>query len=650
MKRYYGLFTIVVIVAVLLNGGSAAVLYQYAPNLFWIPLALLVLVLAGVAAIALHFRKLFTGWMTRLVKRIDPSDKAALNAFPMPLVMLDEDGRLLYSNTLFNRQVMEGEPPIIDTPMERLFDGFSLTELSVNSSVNLVRGQRKYTVNVASMRFDKNLRYVLYLTDDTELKDVTEEYEASRPVVLQICIDNLDEATDHLRAADRARIMGTIETMLEDWISDEGGFLQKYSNDRFIAITEHRCLQQMRENRFSILERIRKAFPEADGNITLSVGIGEEKTVWECRMAALRALDMALSRGGDQVAIKTLDGYDFFGGHSGGVEHRTRVRTRLIAEALKELILSSDRVLVMGHRMSDLDCIGAGVALATVSAQIGTPSSVVINPKATMAPQLVERFPKNLFVDGDTARKLISRRTLLVIVDTHTANMLESPELYDMAERVVVIDHHRRKVNYIEDTALTYHEPTSSSACELITELLPYLSENPCGREVAEALLSGIMLDTRSFVLRTGVRTFEAAAYLRGLGADTVTVKKLFAESLETYRRKSDLVAMAHTYNNTVIAATEEDYSEHRTAAAQAVDDLLTVDNVLASFVITPMGEQIQISARSYGECNVQLMMESLGGGGHLTMAATQLSGLTVQEAEQQLKAAIDAYFQKQSN
>lgn len=650
MKRYFCVLSLIATISILLNGACAAVLYRYAPSLFWIPLGLLLLVFMGSLLIALRFRKLFTMWMTRLIKRIDPRDRASMDAFPLPLIMLDETGRLLYSNALFNRQVMGGDPPIIDTPIERLFDCVSADDLSANHSVNLVRGKRKYTAQISVVRFDKNGRYILYLTDDTELKDTAEEYAASRPVVLQICIDNLDEATDRLRAADRARIVGTIETMLEDWISAEGGFLQKYGNDRFIAITEHRSLVTMRTERFSILDRVRKSFPEADGTITLSIGIGEEKTFSDCRASALRALDMALSRGGDQVAIKTPDGYDFFGGRSGGVEHRTRVRTRLISEALRELMLSSDRVLVMGHRMSDLDCIGSGVALATVAAHLGVSGAVVVNRNATMAAQLIERFPKTLFLDPDTARKLISRKTLLIIVDTHTADMLESPELYDLADRIVVIDHHRRKVNYIDNTVLTYHEPNSSSTCELITELLPYLSDNHYGRDVAEALLSGIMLDTRNFVLRTGVRTFEAAAYLRGLGADTVTVKKLFAESLETYRRKSDLIAVAQTYKRTVIAVRDDDYSDYRTSAAQAADDLLTVDDAIASFVVTRMGHQIQISARSYGECNVQLIMESMGGGGHLTMAATQLNHTSIDEAVVYLKAAIDTYFEKQSN
>jgi len=408
------------------------------------------------------------------------------------------------------------------------------------------------------------------------------------------------------------------------------------------------------ESRFSILQKVRDAFPEADGSITLSIGIGQEKTIDECRRSAMRALDMALSRGGDQVAVKNINGYDFYGGKSGGVQHRARVRTRIIADALHELISTSDRVYVMGHRMSDLDSLGGSAALASVINRIGVPAYAVVNRQATMAGHLIERFAAmgkdDLFISPESATKSVTKNTLLIIVDTHTATMLESQELFNLTERVVVIDHHRKMVNHIENTVLTYHESASSSASELIAELLPYFSDQKTSRIEAEALLAGIMLDTRNFVLRTGVRTFEAAAYLRSMGADTVTVKKMFAESLELYRRKSDLVAAAEIYHNTAVTVTEEDYTDFRTAAAQAADDLLSVQGVQASFVVSRMKDQIQISARSFGECNVQLIMEALGGGGHLTMAATQLSNCTVAEAEARLKQAISDYFEQQNS
>ncbi|MBE6806472.1 MAG: DHH family phosphoesterase [Ruminococcaceae bacterium] len=654
MKSVYAMFSVIAALIIVLVGGCAAVLYQHSPVYGWIPLALFAVLAVCMLIFVLRFRRICTGWIHRLVKKIDPMQEMALETFPLPLLMIDEQGNLLYSNKLFHTQVMQDSVPVVNTPISKLFEGSSLEKLVSGQPLLLQRGARKYTAFASTIRSEKGQRYVLYLFDDTALKDTAEEYKASRPVVLQICIDNLEEATEHLRAGDRARISGHIETMLEDWISAGGGLLQKYGNERFVCITEHRHLAKMVESRFSILQKVRDAFPEADGSITLSIGIGQEKTIDECRRSAMRALDMALSRGGDQVAVKNINGYDFYGGKSGGVQHRARVRTRIIADALHELISTSDRVYVMGHRMSDLDSLGGSAALASVINRIGVPAYAVVNRQATMAGHLIERFAAmgkdDLFISPESATKSVTKNTLLIIVDTHTATMLESQELFNLTERVVVIDHHRKMVNHIENTVLTYHESASSSASELIAELLPYFSDQKTSRIEAEALLAGIMLDTRNFVLRTGVRTFEAAAYLRSMGADTVTVKKMFAESLELYRRKSDLVAAAEIYHNTAVTVTEEDYTDFRTAAAQAADDLLSVQGVQASFVVSRMKDQIQISARSFGECNVQLIMEALGGGGHLTMAATQLSNCTVAEAEARLKQAISDYFEQQNS
>lgn len=654
MKSFYTAFLMIMSALVLLTGGCAAVLYSHAPSLMWIPLGLFLLVVLGALIFVFRFKQIFTGWIHRLVKKIDPMQEMALNTFPMPLIMVDEEAKLIYANKLFNSLVMEEDVPSVNTPLNELFKGSTAEDLVPGKPLLLQHNQRKFTAVVTAIRSDKGKRYVLYLHDDTILKDTAEEYKASRPAVLQICVDNLEEATEHLRGGDRARISGHIEILLEDWITSGGGLLQKYGNERFVALVEHRYLQHMVQTRFSILQQVRDAFPEVDGNITLSIGIGQEKTIDECRRSALRALDMALSRGGDQVAVKTVNGFDFYGGKSGGVQHRTRVRTRIIADSLRELIIASDRVLVMGHRMSDLDSLGSSAALASAIDRIGIPAFAVVNKEATMAGQLIKRFEESgrgdLFISPESALKAVSKKTLLIIVDTHASSMLESAVLYNQVERVVVIDHHRKMVNHIDNAVLTYHESSSSSASELIAELLPYFSEQKYSRLEAEALLAGIMLDTRNFVLRTGVRTFEAAAYLRSLGADTVSVKKLFAESLELYRRKSDLVAAAEMYRNTAISISEEDFVNYRTAAAQASDDLLSVQGVLASFVVTRMNQQIQISARSFGECNVQLIMESMGGGGHLTMAATQLSDCTVSEAVTQLKSAIDAYFKQQKH
>lgn len=653
MKRQIGFFSVIALMLTLLAGSCTVVLSLHSSSLTWLPLFLLAIVVLGIAIFLLFYKRFYTGWLRRFAAAIDPVEQESLKSFPLPALLLNNSGEILYANDRFVQQVTGADAIILGVVVQRWFEELTAAVLASKSVVELVRDEQKFTAHISVIERAKDKHYAVYFIDNTTLKDIKFEYEESRPVVLQICIDNLEETTERLRAGDRARISGQIETMLEDWIVAGNGVLQKYGNERFVAVTEHRHLRVMIGDHFSILDQVRSSFPETDNNITLSIGVGEGTSIDDCRSMASQALDMALSRGGDQVAVKTLNGYDFYGGQSQGVERRTKVRTRIIADALRDLILSSDCVIVTGHRLSDLDCIGGAAAMASVSRQLGKKAYVAVRRDATMAGQLIDRYVQadqgDLFIEPDEAQALMTKSSLLIVVDTHSAAMLDSPELYEQAGRVVVIDHHRRMVNYIQDAVLTYHESASSSACELVAELLPYLYKDKISRMEAESLLAGIMLDTRNFVLRTGVRTFEAAAYLRSLGADTVSVKKLFAESLELYRYKNDLVSVAQVYNSTAIAASEFDYSDHRAAASQAADDLLTVQGVVASFVVTKMGQQVNISARSFGECNVQLIMESMGGGGHLTMAATQLSDVTVEEAVAALKEAVDQYFSQRN-
>ncbi len=653
MKKQHILLAVIAAALLLLAGGAVGALAVYSPAFLWLAVGLWLCAAATVTLVLVLFRGRMTKRLRQLVNRLDPHQQQVLQRFPLPTLLVSETGEILYYNDLFNTQVLDGTDSAVGVQLDTVFPDFTVQELSRRSTMDVQRAAHKLTAYISVDDDDDSRRYVLYLADNTALKNVAAEYTASRPVVLHFCIDNLEEATQRLRDGDRARITGQVETVLDDWITGYDGILQKYGTDRFIAVAENRHLSEMTKDRFAILDQIRTAFPETEGGITLSIGVGQGKTLGECRQMARQALEMALSRGGDQAAIKTMNGYDFYGGQSRGVERRTKVRTRMVANSLRDLILSSEQVMIMGHRLSDLDCLGSGAALAVTARSLGVPAYVVVRRSHTMAGQLIRRYEEagqlDLFLDPEDAVEKVSKEMLLIITDTHTVPMLDAPDFYDMAQRVVVIDHHRRMVDYIKDAVLTYHEPSSSSACELVSELLPYLVAHKPGRLEAEALLSGIMLDTRNFVLRTGVRTFEAAAYLRGLGADTVAVKKMFSESLDMYQLKNDLVAQAQIYNGTAITVTKEDLSSRRAAAAQAADDLLSVQGVRASFVLCPMGQEINISARSFGEINVQLIMERLGGGGHHTMAATQLAGATPAQAETMLRDAIDAYQKQQA-
>ena len=400
------------------------------------------------------------------------------------------------------------------------------------------------------------------------------------------------------------------------------------------------------------MDEIRKI--QTDGNVpvTLSIGVGRgEPTLAQSEASARQALDMALGRGGDQAAIKNQSMYEFYGGVSKGVEKRTKVKTRIVANALSELIQNADRVLVMGHKFGDLDCVGAAVGLAYAIRTIGKQADVVIDRDKTLAKILVDMVTGegcgNLFTDPTEALYSITEDTLLIVCDTHTVNLVESAEVYSRCKTVVVIDHHRKMVNHIDNAVIFYHEPYASSASEMVTELIQYMGDNcRINTVVAQALLSGIMLDTRNFVLRTGVRTFEAAAYLRRIGADTITVRKLFSSTMDSYQRRSRIVSAAQIYKKCAVAESDFYSDDMRIVAPQAADELLGIDGVDGSFVLYEKDGTISISARSMGAINVQIIMESLGGGGHQTMAATQIRGVEMEKVKQQLLEAIDKYYE----
>ena len=507
-----------------------------------------------------------------------------------------------------------------------------------------------YTVYTSTVRVRDTALYVLYYVDNTHLKEIAEEYALSRPAVMMVYIDNVEEVMQDIRDSERAQITGRVETILEDWVGATSGILRKYGSDRFMVLLEERHLEQMVAGRFDILDRVRSIQTSERISVTLSIGVGQGETLRESEAMARQAIEMALGRGGDQAAVKTKNGFDFYGGVSKGVEKRTKVRTRVVASALQELIEGSENVLVMGHRFSDLDCLGSAVAMAAAARSLGRPAYVVTQRDKTLARELLDRYDQagrgDLFIEPDDGLPLVNRRTLLIITDTHNPDMLEWPPLYQRASTVVVIDHHRKMVNHIENAVIFYHEPYSSSASEMVAELVQYMGAHCISRLEAEALLAGIMLDTRSFVMKAGVRTFEAAAYLRRQGADTVEVKRMFSESAATYRKKADIVSRAEIYRRTAIAYDEDGGTEVRIAAAQAADELLSIKGVDAAFTLFIENGGVNVSARSLGDFNVQLVMEAIGGGGHLTMAGAYLRDTGMEEARRLLVSAIDAHIQ----
>ncbi|MBQ8015877.1 MAG: DHH family phosphoesterase, partial [Clostridia bacterium] len=389
--------------------------------------------------------------------------------------------------------------------------------------------------------------------------------------------------------------------------------------------------------------------------VTLSIGVARgDYSLDKLNEFSLQALEMALGRGGDQAAVKTENGYEFYGGFAKGVEKRTKVKTRVVAAALADLIESSSNVIVMGHRFGDLDCIGAAIGMAEGVRDMEKDCHIVVNRETCLAKPLIDKTEKagtlELFISPEEGLSLINEETLLIIVDTHIGSLLESKEIFAKCRNVVVIDHHRRMVGSIDNAVIFYHEPYASSASEMVTELLQYMNTDiNITKTVAEALLAGIMLDTKDFVINAGVRTFEAAAFLKDKNADTVSVKKLFANSMEVNKLRTKVISEAESFMGCAVSAASFDSPDIRIVSAQAADELLKVSGIKASFVLFKNNGVINISARSLGEVNVQIIMEALGGGGHQNMAACQLKGCNMKEAEETLKGAIKDFFEKNS-
>ena len=648
-KRFWSLSPIILLLTLAL---AAAVMVSFFYNriLFYVELVLFAAVLIVIGWRLRRMKKDIGRYLRRIAGSLNQSEQDALSAFPLPVMVSAVNGEIIWYNDLFRHQVLDGNE-LFGESVGVPTGGATMGELQKKKLIDVSYAGRRYTVYISPVRVREATLYVLYYVDDTQLKEIAEEYALSRPAVMMVYIDNIEELMQNIRDSERAQLSGRVETLLEDWISITSGILRKFGTDHFMVVVEQRHLQKIIEGRFDILDRVRTIQTGDHMSVTLSIGVGQGDTLRDSEAMAKQAIEMALGRGGDQAAVKTKNGFDFYGGVSKGVEKRTKVRTRVVASALQELITGSDNVLVMGHRFSDLDCLGSAVALAAAARNHGRPAYVVTQRSKTLARELIERYEEagrgDIFIEPDEAMPLLTRRSLVIITDTHNPKMLEWNPLYENAQTVVVIDHHRKMVDYIDNAVIFYHEPYSSSASEMVAELVQYLGSGALSRLEAEALLAGIMLDTRSFVMKAGVRTFEAAAYLRKLGADTVEVKRMFSGSMEMYRKKTAIIARAELYKNTAIACDQEGGPEVRIAASQAADELLSIKGVDASFTLFDDNGSINISARSLGDFNVQLVMEAIGGGGHLTMAGALLKDTGMDQAKRRLVQAIDAHLEE---
>ncbi len=581
-----------------------------------------------------------------------PRGKTLLS-FPIPVIVADAKYEVIWYNSICKRDMLGGRD-IFGLEIQKIIPKLDMDGDIRTKGIRLTYMGRSYRAYMIEAAEEETL-YLFYLFDETELKKYAEEYFETRPSVATIIIDNYDELLQNAKESEKMKILASIDNILERFVIENNCIISKTGRrDKYIAIIEERYMKRLTEERFKILEEIRNL--EVSDNkmsVTASMGIGRGgRTFGDNEKMANQALEMALGRGGDQVVIKNPDGFDFYGGISNGLEKQTKVKTRIMAAALSDLIANSENVIIMGHRLADMDCLGAAIGMCKIVASAGKQVNIALNSSKNLAGSLYEKAMKEgyegIFVGPEEAPALVKEDTLIVIVDTHIPTLVECPNLLEMCKNVVVIDHHRKMVGYIDDALIFYHEPYASSASEMVTELAQYFGEETKFEKCeAEALLAGIMLDTKSFSVKAGVRTFEAAAYLRRSGADTIEVKKLFGGTISAYRRRAQLVAEADIYRNCAIAGAVGESDEIKLVAPQTADELLTLNSVDASFVMSKYEGETSISARSFGKINVQLVMEYMGGGGHQTMAGAQLKGVGLAEAKEALLKAIDEYYEK---
>ncbi|QIW82037.1 cyclic-di-AMP phosphodiesterase GdpP [Bacillus tequilensis] len=597
-------------------------------------------------------RQEIDAYISTLSYRLKKVGEEALMEMPIGIMLFNDQYYIEWANpflsSCFNESTLVGRS---------LYD-------TCESVVPLIKQEvESETVSLNDRKFKvviKRDERLLYFFDVTEQTQIEKLYENERTVLAYIFLDNYDDVTQGLDDQTRSTMNSQVTSLLNAWAQEYGIFLKRTSSERFIAVLNEHILTELENSKFSILDEVREKTSFDGVALTLSIGVGASvSSLKELGDLAQSSLDLALGRGGDQVAIKLPNGkVKFYGGKTNPMEKRTRVRARVISHALKEIVSESSNVIIMGHKFPDMDSIGAAIGILKVAQANNKDGFIVIDPNqiGSSVQRLIEEIKKyeelwSRFITPEEAMEISNDDTLLVIVDTHKPSLVMEERLVNKIEHIVVIDHHRRGEEFIRDPLLVYMEPYASSTAELVTELLEYQPKRlKINMIEATALLAGIIVDTKSFSLRTGSRTFDAASYLRAKGADTVLVQKFLKETVDSYIKRAKLIQHTALYKENIAIASlpenEEEYFD-QVLIAQAADSLLSMSEVEASFAVARRDEQtVCISARSLGEVNVQIIMEALEGGGHLTNAATQLYGISVTEALERLKNAIDEYFE----
>lgn len=597
-------------------------------------------------------------YIQNLTFNMDNMTKDNLMNFPLPMMTLELNGMIIWHNLLFKKIVEENdliEKYVYDfaeelKPENLIKNGKIIpTEVKIKDRVYKVLGN---LVKINEKNEKEHFTLSLYFIDITDYNLLLKKHFEEEPDMGVVIIDNYDELMQSIDESGRSQLLAEIDKHVKQWFGFSNGVVRKYERDKYFMFFESKYLEEMKEKKFEILDLVKEIEIGNKLQVTLSIGIASHMDNFATGMKeALGSIELALGRGGDQVVINDNGEYSFFGGRSKEIEKRTRVKARVMATALEKLIDQTENVMIMGHANPDADSLGAALGIYRVAQCLNKTANIVIGENVTNVNELMEKIESSgqyegVFVNRNEAIEKMKQDTLLVIVDTHRASFTECPDLLDKTSKIVVIDHHRKVTDFITDAFLTYHEIYASSACELVTELLQYMDKKVAIRQLeAEALYSGIIIDTKNFTFKTGIRTFEAAAFLKKYGVDTIAVKQLFQNDLDTYMDKAEIVKNAEIYNEEIaISSCDKEMVNTSIVVAQSADELLNIKGIKASFVLSPNDQRIVISGRSLGDINVQVILEKMGGGGSMTIAGAQVAGVSLEEATSQLKNAIDEY------
>ena len=599
-----------------------------------------------------------------LTLTVDSAAKSSLINSPFPLVILETNGNIVWKSSKFVTEFVDIDMNnYINDLIIDIKDEIEKSDNKKRKSVirQIQIGKKTYTVQgefAKSKKYErkKSPEYmmILYFIDETEKVKLKQENEDQKICVGIIMIDNYEEVTQRVDAEQKTQLMAKVESTIYDWVNETNGILVKTDRDTYVYVFEQKNLEKIKEEKFAILDSIKNLVRKDKIQLTLSIAISNEgNTERDVYKSASAAMDVILGRGGDQAVIRQNGKYLFFGGKVEEVEKRTKVKARIVAHALEELIKENDKIMIMGHTNPDIDAIGSALGIYRIAKTLEKEAKIVANVETPSIKDLYESIKdqyQEVFISSETALAQVDSGTLIIVVDTHKKTYVESPELLTKTNKIVIIDHHRRSADFIDNSILTFQEVYASSAAELVTEIIQYTQNEVELSEVeAEALYAGIMMDTKNFTFKTGVRTFEAAAYLRRCGVDIIKVKKWFQSDLESYNTISEIVRKAEIVRDSIgISIYDVQEKETSLICAKAADELLTIGNITASFVLGLMEDgKVCISGRSIGDVNVQMILEKLGGGGHITLAGAQLENVTIDEAKQELISKINEYFEE---